>query len=229
MKAITVRQPLATLAGLGVVTVLVLPDPAPEGLVGQRVGIYANETEPESCCMGEWHARRSGPDAWYVYNSDGSIHPLPLGAVVASATLQAVLPVEDIDMPYDEIQTLDQGVVVYMCSSSPGYLMHVNRFAAPTIDVDLSDQLPYLPDSIRPGMWAYILSDPARCEDTCPSCFMRYPDEFDMDHDRRCPGGGPECSRLCPVPVCSTCKGSGSCEPIRVAGGPGPIFEWSPA
>jgi hypothetical protein len=239
LSCITTPQPLATLAGLGVVTVLVLPDPAPEGLVGQRVGIYADEKSAYRVLIHEDDPERrlwsSGSQVLTMPkfgNEDVWAHgnpflPLPMGAVVASATLQAVLPVLAYD---DELPT------AWMPHIAPTYDGHWVVWHGPTDTevpstgrpswrrTDLSDQLPYLSD-IRPGMWCWILSDPAPTTTRCPACWGEgtvndeRPALLRPTSDTWRRGFG----RI----ICPRCFERGSCEPIRVAGGPG-VWRWTP-
>lgn len=175
MKALTVRQPWASLIALGVKTIETRSWRAPKALIGERIAIHAGKARPKigwhSTGWGICHYNLDGvgalppgytyaPDENGVYKS--SPHDpiaLPLGAVVAVATLADCAPMEALDYPEPSDASLLCGTAVYLWSDPAwaGYLLHVSRHEHPSVDTDIADQLPY--GDFQPGRWAWMLSD----------------------------------------------------------------------
>ena len=86
---------------------------------------------------------------------------------------------------------------------------------------DVTEQLPL--GDYRPGRWAWVLTDPHRCQDRCPN-----PDcergVIDLTQPHR---GGPWQWQLCPVCAApgGQVPGDGRCDPIPTRGAQG-VWEW---
>ena len=91
MYAITLHQPWASLIALGLKTVETRSWPAPARLVGERIAVHAGKRlvrQPGECIERELRAQW-GED-WRVI--------IPTGAVVATAVLAGMAPVERTDL-----------------------------------------------------------------------------------------------------------------------------------
>lgn len=76
--------------------VVVLPDPPPDDLVGQRIALATDCTTPLNRQQhGDWSAQYDGSygNYWLVHKEPGLRYPLPLGVIVGSATVEAILPI----------------------------------------------------------------------------------------------------------------------------------------
>lgn len=173
MKALTVRQPWASLIALGVKTIETRSWRAPKALIGERIAIHAGKARPKDVwCSASADPvfppplarlydygkcvdpQESNDGEWWRYRWDG-----PLGAVVAVATLADCAPMEALDYPEPSDASLLCGTAVYLWSDPAwaGYLLHVSRHEHPSVDTDIADQLPY--GDFQPGRWAWMLSD----------------------------------------------------------------------
>lgn len=163
MKALTLRQPWASLIVHGVKTIETRSWKAPDALIGERIAIHAARHMPAD--MACWEAgayalaRRWAPDhQWVLYRHaidvDGIV--LPEGAVVATATLAACVP----------IVSDGQGHATYLTECDyEGDLPHqqgglwiigVNALTHGT-PTRVEDQRPF--GDFTPGRWAWLLAD----------------------------------------------------------------------
>jgi len=167
VKALTVRQPWASLVALGVKTIETRPwstryrgplaihagvKPPKRGPYDGKSGEAVGDWMPLALCDGTWKVehRASGvpgaPDD----------HPLPLGAVVATCTLADVVPIVEREwLPEGFIGTRQDVLAVLPLDhpAAPGiHLWSGGEFVA-----DASDQLPY--GDFTPGRYAWLLED----------------------------------------------------------------------
>lgn len=219
--------------------------PCPPKYIGQRIAIHAAKRRPKKQNIGDyfvwWDVIDDGDPGEAMMAPKDSTNPaaripLPLGAVVGSGIITASLPIEDLSDP--DPQTLDYGQVIYRHTPDgpEDFLLRTDRFVHPPIDEHIEDQAPYGDYSTTGKQrYAWIIEQAAATTERCP-----YHDEqgiafgpWGTDHNPQCPGGGPECDRLCPVPVCVCCHlevgpgAIGRCDPIPAVGHQG-IWQWTP-
>lgn len=231
VPAVTLPQPLPTLVAEGVVTALSMAKPAPAGLVGGRLLIHAGTKAPtgaEQQDVGDWQVQPDGAGGWSMrhlptsreagrgQNLLSTLFPaqlgheygyraLPLGAIVASATLTACLPI--VDAYADVWPTAD-----VVAREAAGLGLHsVNPRGwgdgGPCWDhEDISDQLPY--GDFAPGCFAWLLDDVQPTTARCPWC-----DGLGLVADGPFDAG------------CPACAGAGRCDPIPARGRPG-VWRW---
>lgn len=170
MKALTIRQPWASLIALGVKTIETRSWKAPDTLIGERIAIHAAKRRPSPCWvrLGDYVLGHEPYDGSIdlVHRPNGSMVPLavyalPLGAVVATARLAACCPIGG---PYSFSTGLVEGersptagtdVIVDHGSSFLGSRLILDRWDDRNEIID--DQLPY--GDFTPGRWAWMLED----------------------------------------------------------------------
>jgi len=166
MKAITLHQPWATLIALNVKRIETRSWRAPASLIGQRIAIHAGATRGVVFNVLKAAARDLDSDAIALCNAlyalDIEPIDLPLGAIVATATLADCLPmvgpgrdVPDawpIEWPLIEVGDMRGNPLVLWPSDGAG------SYEAS----DISDQLPY--GDFQPGRWAWMLADITPCD-----------------------------------------------------------------
>ncbi len=154
MKALTIRQPWATLIALGVKTIETRSWRAPVSLIGQRIAIHAGSHRPLLADVGDWSTFYSPDRECFIMREhpDGRCADLPFGAIVATATLTDYLPMVDTDHRGHHLRSL------LIC---PSGLFRSDR-SSQDDDYDLTDQLPY--GWFAPGRWAWMLDDIKLCD-----------------------------------------------------------------
>ena len=157
MKALTIRQPWASLVTLGVKTIETRSWPAPKASIGQTIAIHAGKHRPPASGshgrIGSFRFDSYDGD-WYLGTGTGKVH-LPLGAIVATATLAECVPMIG---PNDDRPVGYHIAPAYVADSDPWYLCdHDLRDVT-----DITDQLPY--GDFAPGRWAWMLTDIKPCE-----------------------------------------------------------------
>lgn len=250
MKALTVAQPWASLIVAGVKTIETRPMPpngpmCPAGVrglpglavePGERIAIHASLIPPPK----RWHHDLQGtppPEVDHLYNhadrpdlwehSENIDDPMggpevyewsgPLGAIVGTAVVAEVLPIIDLEFGWQcDTDTPERALV------TDG--THAELLGPGSAGDDVTEQLPL--DDYRPGRfgwWAWVLTDPHRCQDRCPN-----PDcergVIDLTQPHR---GGPWQWQLCPVCAApgGQVPGDGRCDPIPTRGAQG-VWEW---
>lgn len=202
MKALTIRQPWASLIAHGVKTIetrswrthyrgplAIHAGATPIGTGALSIGSWTNIT-------GEPGAR--GQQAIAGGRPDDRIF-CPLGAVVATARIVDCLPI----MLFDDWGGRDAIVTE---SPQPGLW----RYDAQATDI--TDQLPY--GDFTPGRWAWLLDDVQPTTERCPACWGEGVVSCADDDDV---GDG-----------CDICKGGLlSLYPIPAKGRQG-LWEWTP-
>lgn len=213
MKALTIRQPWATLIALGVKTIETRSWRAPQSLIGQTIAIHAGKHQPEHdwpksitaytmWCdeFGERVLQRywftddqtPGPDVWPKGYEEW---PLPLGAIVATATLADCVPMIDGSKPTGPHWTPS----VFPCIDvNPHDLLHWTHHDGGFRSVET--QRAY--GDFAPGRWAWMLTDVQPTTERCPAC-GRTPETPGMIRLK-----GP----------CDHCLGLGKCPPSPVKG-----------
>lgn len=185
MKALTIRQPWASLIALGVKHIETRSWRAPQSLIGQTIAIHAGKHEPHRCALGDWKAfqefgwelKCAARGGWMVEHfgsgmnaglpGDDGRAPLPLGAIVATATLADCLPMIAED---DFTVARQNGHDPYLIIVNPRrpaslYFPLLVTYVDPGGDscgVDVTDQLPY--GDFAPGRWAWMLTNVQPCE-----------------------------------------------------------------
>lgn len=160
MKALTIRQPWASLIACGVKTIETRSWKAPASLIGSWFAIHAAKWQP---VPGEEY----GTGWWWHWDVDEGIiveqnptsnrwseYPAPLGCVVATATLEACLPITDLDV-VDGLAVVRPGLDVGWYDGPWLTLRRDGETLAD--DTDISEQLPY--GDFAPGRWAWMLTD----------------------------------------------------------------------
>lgn len=211
MKTITLRQPFASLAAIGVKTI---ETRSWSTRYRGRLVIHAAKQQPEhSHQVGDWRSYRyyaldgrSVPDApqarMYRRDVGWATRPelpvmLPLGAIVATCELVNVVPITRLDD--DAGHTEDRVIDMPLFRG-----LHLLRNHE---DAVIEDQRPY--GDFRPGRFAWLLSDIKPTTERCPLCWGT--------------GTYPPMMRQ----VCALCRGKRSCDPVPAKGRHG-LWEWSP-
>lgn len=161
MKALTIRQPWASLIGLGVKTI---ETRSWTTRYRGTLAIHAGKRPPEPdlrlgpggpVVAEEWLVDGDGPEAPRLLDLCNELaHPLPLGAIVATANLVDVVPMIDDDVistaPYIRLSL--SGTLALRLQDAP----------AQRSPLDVSDQAPY--GDFAPGRYAWLLHDIQPCE-----------------------------------------------------------------
>lgn len=149
MKALTVRQPWASLIVRGVKAIETRSWPLPNKMVGQRIAIHAGAHDPS----GEtplWPSLGSPPWRW-----DGTRWEWTgvLGAIVGHVTLTGCLPILG-----ECVET------AHISNAGDSELWQADDTAFPGSQTvrDISDQLSY--GDYTPGRYGWILTDPEPCD-----------------------------------------------------------------
>lgn len=209
LNCITSPQPIPTLIEIGVVHVLTSAKPAPKDALGRRLGIHAAVKRPKDVTFAGGRPFVVAGDLW-TCDEYASFHTnrgqLPLGAIVATATLDACVPIVEhpSDAQGEVCVFLDGGGLTFWSGPDTG-----------DEEADLDDQRPY--GDFAPGRWAWLLSDVKSVEERCPACWGTSP----VDDECCC---YPTC--ICP-PICTTCDGAGRCSPVPAKGSQG-VWRWTP-
>lgn len=234
MKALTIRQPWASLIALGVKTIETRSWRAPQALIGQTIAIHAGKswrglTDEPTGSEGGWLyveidgvyqagicVRTSDEGTrgdTFLTKADGSSplpavpnDALPLGAIVATATLADCVP-----------------IMWWLDNAHPHDLAHISvdgqnanywRWGTEGDAECVTDQLPY--GDFAPGRWAWLLTDVQPTTKRCPAC-MGTGGIGELQPCRIC--GRPEIGRYTP--------GTGMCQPIPAKGRQG-VWTWQP-
>ncbi len=201
MKATTEPQPIASLVALGVKTILDKPRPTK---YRGRIAIHAGKHPVEHCgTVGDVQTYRQAcntmlvpgrlcpPSGKYDLLEGGTWVDLPLGAVIATATLADCVPVVDVNG--DECD----GTCVVL-NGAKAHIDHAGELRL----TNISDQLPY--GDFQPGRWAWLLEDVQPTTTRCPACW----------------GTGERLAANGLQIVC-ICGDAGHCAPVPAKGRPG--------
>lgn len=224
MKALTIRQPYATLIALGVKTIETRSWRAPQALIGQTIAIHAGKHRPKDVwCSASADPvfppplarlydygkcvdpQESNDGEWWRYRWDG-----PLGAIVATATLADCVPMIDATDPEDYCADMEAGFLAVLPKGDLSAW-----FYADGSDLDgrcITDQLPY--GDFQPGRWAWLLTDVKPTTERCPACMGTWAPCRVCFTLTRLPGG-------------FYIGGAGTCPPIPAKGKQG-LWEWRP-
>ena len=144
MKALTIRQPWASLIASGVKTI-----ETRSWRTSYRgpLAIHAGKHNPGGGSVGDWHygSQRLWWTADPAFKTGDPFRSLPLGAVVATCTLADVVPIQS----WPEMQMgCESGIWV------DGAAGIINWFTRPE---RIDDQLPF--GDFAPGRFAWLLTD----------------------------------------------------------------------
>jgi len=185
VKALTVRQPWASLIVLGIKTIETRSWKLPAAMVGQRIAIHAGAARPTSASaqdVGDWQVNPDGRNGFSVRHwpsarklgvgrnlictlypelaadekeSRGVYHRLPLGAIVGYVTLGEDLPI------VNSLGTPDDPLPRICNVTGDGRGLRLMR---PLVfpSADITDQRPY--GDFTPGRHGWTLLDPEPCE-----------------------------------------------------------------
>lgn len=165
VRALTIHQPWASLVAAGVKTI-----ETRSWRTDWRgtLLIHAGAHRPPVVDFGRW----SVPpviDAMCEWNPDGTLaarHPLPLGAVVAVAHLDGVVPIVCYGDPIRGQRPVTATAAVRCADGITDFILVRNEDEAADAlrvhgpvpaDIDRSDQLPF--GDFTPGRYAWLLSD----------------------------------------------------------------------
>jgi hypothetical protein len=205
VKALTIRQPWASLVALGVKHIETRTRPAPKAMIGQHFAVHAGCAQPPfGLQLGPWTIVDT-PGRWVASDCDRHlVHDMPLGAIVATARLVACVPMVATWLTdHDDHQH---------CLWLEGNEQRVSGLVyedAAMSEWPMSDQLPY--GDFTLGRWAWLLDDVKSTRERCPAC-MRTPDR---------PG------LVAAWGYCDTCICLGKCPPIPAKGQLG-FWTWQP-
>lgn len=200
MKALTVRQPWASLIAVGAKRIETL---SWSTKYRGRLLIHAGRAlidNAETNALAQHLFRDDEPGVWKVPCDP----PMARGAVVASATLTDCIPIVDrMDPPPQTGPYLEVG---------GGYLWGLG--ATPPDGADLRDQLRF--GDFTPGRYALLLDDVKPTTERCPRCWG----------EGSWTGAMPHTEARATFP-CSTCKGRSTCDPVPMKGRQGLwVPEW---
>lgn len=231
MKALTIRQPWASLIALGVKTIETRSWPTK---YRGPIAIHAGKHPITLAFAESFNAtliRHDAATAWqidhddqgaslahrdddvdsgfeqYAWTSGNTVgFDLPLGAIVAAATLADCVPM------VDEWPRMGTGNVLFVPTADDlaypgGSRAHVWLSGDPK-GQDVSDQLPY--GDFTPGRWAWVLEDVQPTEVRCPVCW-----------------GAGERYAANGLRVVCICGDAGHCSPVPAKGRLG-LWEWQP-
>lgn len=163
MRALTIRQPWASLVAIGVKHIETRSWPTKyRGELLIHAGLAVPPIEPvgDWCpdrFLGEWRLQHYGSGCPGAPDDV----PLPLGAVVAVATLADCVPIET---PESEIARAER--MVWTSGAGDLKLAHYDGSLLPehpwVDDADIEDQLPL--GWFAPGRWAWMLTDVRQVE-----------------------------------------------------------------
>ena len=225
MKATTLQQPHATLVALGVQTIITDKRRAPQALIGQTIAIHAGKHKPHpGDRFGEgWigRSRLTWPDrmdeTFTWGNAQRGAVVLPLGAIVATATLADCVPMVD-GWRWQAPDTDSRALLLF----DPPYEGEASSLRTSWGEYTATDsQLPY--GDFRPGRWAWLLTDVKPTTERCPACMGTGQGDAEQGwYFNGClePGSVPPCDY-------DDDLGSGTCPPIPAKGKPG-LWEWQP-
>lgn len=220
MRALTIRQPWAHLAALGIKTIETRTRPAPAALIGQRIAIHAAVRPVDRGHLGEWLIDRNKRDGSWMRRGtlDASVR-LPLGAVVGSAVLAASVPMVGNWQKPNTANLLCERGLLTLKGDPVRVFDGVAEFPMGVTVADVSDQLPF--GDFAPGRWAWLLIDAAPVERRCPCCWGT------GDHEE---GWDPIAEEMIDPDLrlpCCLCNGDGWCAPISARGQLG-LWRWEP-
>lgn len=231
LPAITVWQPWASLIALGVKTIETRSWPAPDRLVGQRIGIHAARRPPEvhgfqrMARIGDWWIEADGLGGYQTHHRDdleSPGHPLPLGVLLGTARLAACVPMVGQDDPVGRQPHLIVGTRydparLVLCIPSESHYSGgaISGKVSDWSNQIVTDQAPF--GDFAPGRWAWLLDEITPTTDRCLAC------DGDGGEIVGSWGGGVVEDRRCP-----TCDGAGRCDPIPAKGAQR-VWYWRPA
>ena len=142
MKAITLHQPWASLIACGLKTIETRHWPPPRAVVGERIAIHAAKRPPD---VREWNEDLRQAFLQHVA-------AIPLGAIVTTARLAAVLKVT-------------QNPLLRGCEPGYGYVLVTTRLSTPEhleIEIDSFGDFSL-------GRWLWMLTDVKKVEPPIPA------------------------------------------------------------
>ena len=231
MKALTLHQPWASLIAVGVKTI-----ETRSWSTKHRgpIAIHAGARPPEiGLRLGKWRTLIAENEPC-IQIPGNFAHPMPLGAVVATAVLVDCVPIvgededldrEDIEQPCIEVRP--EGAMNAGLWHWPAEDLAAEEIAEPA---DVTDQRPF--GDYTHGRFAWLLDDIKPTTERCPACrgdggfqedsMVLYGVPGGSDWADPCPTCNPEGRRTEPLGV-----GAYGCDPIPAKGKQG-LWEWTP-
>ena len=150
MKALTVRQPWASLIAAGVKTI---ETRSWSSEYRGPLAIHAGKHRPaHDEAVGDWYWDEVHYDGQIVYRYGPQVRPGVLGAVVATCTLADVVPIVDAPNLAGHPRVRISG------RSGPAHVLRPPDGPASNV----TDQLPF--GDFAPGRYAFLLTDIAPCD-----------------------------------------------------------------
>lgn len=223
MKALTLHQPYATLLAIGRKRIetrgwattyrgpIAIHAGAKAPADGFRIAAdYANVTGPEFLVRLPSGIPRSRADSASLLDlNNQETHPLPLGAVVATAHLVACVPmVVEGPVTTELAATIRTTGALVLAEDGPEMAYYSPCMGHDDLSRDCTDQRPY--GHYEAGRFAWILDHIVPTTVRCPACY----------------GTGNAPDRNYGM-SCRACKGEQRCEPIPAIGKQR-IWEWNP-
>lgn len=222
VKALTIRQPWASLIALGVKTIVDRDKPT---RYRGPIAIHAGKALPRATRMATYAdpIGRALNDAGVYLGGDCAA--LPLGAVVATALLTDCVPM--VDLPpyvYPYLENTPEADALY--GTLPATYVAVGTESLWLVDnggryvnqqpAPLNKERPF--GDFAPGRWAWLLDDVKPTTDRCPGCWGEGGDWE--------PSGDPGWSEEMGWP-CDLCHDERACDPVPAKGRQG-LWEWTP-
>jgi hypothetical protein len=244
VNVVTLPATTATLAHTIPLSVLGMDYAPPEEAIGQRLLLRADTPCPT--CGGDGHEgpatgarQRDYGRSCSTCDGEGV-----LGAVVASCTLAAVVPIVkprtgDCGKRADHVCEMD-GSLVLMRRGMETLVTHERPYSdfSPTGPCPYCGSLPgppnhvygerkCCPDCRHPQRYAWLIEDVKATTDRCPrGCERIKPLQGDKTFRiRQGEGAMVSGGRLYAWVACPTCRGDGACPPVPMPGHPGELTE----
>ena len=229
MRAITLHQPWASLIAVGAKTIETRSWKPPQSAIGERLAIHAGLQPPRGWDrLGDYAIDQRLDGAWGLVHRPLSsltplaVHPMPLGAVVASCALADVVPIIGVppfqvegDVPDRVVAPDDQGRLRLWRWLTEGPVQGWDG-------LDAEAQRPFGDFSTGGKQrYAWVLEDVKLTTARCPVCWSKGTTDEKRWEQTTNEGG------IWWDIVCLACDGAQVCDPIPAKGRQG-LWEWTP-
>lgn len=158
LPVLTLHQPWSSLIAVGIKRIETRSWPAPKSIIGQRIAIHAAKRKPmEDQQVGPYQVHEMADDSWAMHKADTlAFDPLPLGCIIATARLDASLPIVEPSKVHPS-SSLGMGCIATTqpnLSRSPELMLWHD---GETYGHVIEDQRPY--GDFTPGRYGWVLSD----------------------------------------------------------------------